>query len=139
MATSIQGIGGRREAFNDLDLLVITGLVIELWKTKLQDRRLDTVCHEWERARAEYAPGVIDLKLGSIASDTDKRKAMLEMLSLVKAHLLGQGETIAAAVLNNQLRVPGVRFSNYKTSVLLTSACRLATLLGREEEDEIKP
>jgi hypothetical protein len=135
MATSIQIVGSKHEAFNDLDLLVIVGLLVNRLRASPPDGMLDKDRREWERVLAQYAPGCIDLKLGALSADFGKKRAMFVALSLVNEDLLRRGELILGTTLNREVDVPGVRFSDYKTSTLLLVARKLAMLLGHAEDD----
>jgi hypothetical protein len=77
--------------------------------------------------------------LDSISLDADKRQAVLDALSSVETDLLSRGEMIAATILNRDFGVPGVKFGDYKTSLLLAAARRLATLLRSPEASAITP
>jgi hypothetical protein len=131
MATSIQSCGTSRQTFNDLDLLVITGLVMD-YLDRTGHGPLDDVCRDWKRLREEYAPGIIDLALTSVFKDANKREAMISALSAIEQALLEHGPYISAARLNEHFHVRGVRFADYDTSLLLSAARQLKMLLATD-------
>jgi len=130
MAHSIQLIGEKAEAFNDLDLLVLVGLMIsELEHNAGEYSALRPYIDIWSESRFAYAPGVIDLRLNDAVSRAGGRDQLEQLLSAVERRLESFGEIVPASKLNSQWPVPGVTFHDYSTSLVENAINKLKRLI----------
>jgi hypothetical protein len=130
MATSIQVIRDQAEMFNDLDLLVLLRMMVEeVQRNPSQYHSIGQLAASWDESCSNYGPGVIDLKLGSVASTAAQSEIIL-LLSGLEKKLGRLGAVISAATLNERWAVPGVQFQDYSTSNLIAAIRKLRNLLN---------
>ena len=130
MATSIQTIFEKAEMFNDLDLLVLLRMMVEEVKQNpSQYCSLGDLAAAWDETCSNYGPGVIDLKLESVAS-TPAQSELTLLLSTLEDNLDRLGSVIPATTLNDRWAVPGVRFKDYTTSKLIAAIGKIRNLLN---------
>jgi hypothetical protein len=130
MATSILVVGQRAELFNDLDLLVLLGLILE----EMEDEpghypSLQSRASTWADCRESSGPGTIDLDLESLVQNAQAKRDLLELLSAVTRKLDVVGPYIPADVLNSRYAVRGVRFNDYSTARLSGAMEKIQNLL----------
>lgn len=130
MASSIQVVAGRAEIFHDLDLLALMSLVqAEIGDTIDAYPLLVSVRTAWLESLVGYGPGAIDLGLEQLAADSRAVGQFQEVLARVRSRLLRFGDAVPDVLLMKHCRSPGVFFSNYSTSMLVTALDRLDALL----------
>lgn len=131
MATSIQVVSGRAEAFKDLDLLVLTCLMNqEVAARRGQYPFVAPFVRLWIRELGTYGPGTVHLRLDEILSSEPAAMELTNLLDAADAAVSAFGTTVPGALLNANCSVAGVRFSDYPTA-LLTDAVRRLRLLVR--------
>jgi len=131
MATSIQTVGERAEAFNDLDLIAIVRLLGQEAAARPGEySAITAVLARWERNLAAYGPGTIDLNFNDLASSDKRRSELILLLAAVDKGVGQFGKTIPSSVLNDRCAVPGVTFQDYPISLLRLAMTRLRGLLG---------
>jgi len=130
MAHSIQSVGERFEILKDLDLLILTGMMVQQVKAK-PDRfaSLQDFAEGWHRCRTSYGPGCIHLALDQIASDASTKTEFLDLLSEVERRLAVLGPRLDAATVNRCWGVRGVEFYDCETSRLVSPLQKLRALV----------
>jgi hypothetical protein len=130
MAHSIQVVDGRAEAFNDLDLIALVGLMAQEMKRGTPGHEmLEPLMADWRARLAFYGPGTIDLKLDGVISSSALREQVVSLLAAVESRVRAFGDAVPAPVLNELRMVPGVRFHDHATSTLVSAIIRLRALL----------
>ena len=130
MANSIQEFGGKTKTFEDLDLLVVALLVLKCLSTAPKNGLPGKLTESWRRMLSSYGPGVIDLELGSLIRSSDERAMFLNVLQQVEGNLSEYGDFVPASTLNKLATIPGgVRFSDYRSDLIVTTLNSLAELL----------
>lgn len=131
MATSIQTAGDRVENLDDMDLLVLLGLLVEELNAR-RDRYSALWEQEalWRRCRTETGPGTIDLELDRIVGDPVSVEQLARLLDSVASRLSTLGTTIPGTTLNTGYPVPGVRFNDFPTSRIQAVLSSVRRLVG---------
>ena len=95
MASSLQIYAGRHERFNDIDLLIITSMVIDvIHEHQSTYHSLAESVKYWEENITGYAPGIIRLNLDEELYQDAARHAFLLVLTEVRAKLVSFGGSI---------------------------------------------
>lgn len=117
--------------FHDMDLLLLLRMMVEKVRSA-PDRyeSLRSIAGGWERSWKYYGPGVLDLELDSIASDSVKKAEFVELLGdLENSYLVPEGVWPADTV-NQRWGVKGVKFSDYPSSRLLEAVAKIRALIS---------
>ena len=138
MASSLQIYAGRHERFNDIDLLIITSMVIDfIHEHQSTYHSLAESVKYWEENITGYAPGIIRLNLDEELYQDAARHAFLLVLSEVRAKLASFGESIPIESLKSlaMYRLWGgygtITFSQpQRTDQLLATVANLEKLVG---------
>jgi hypothetical protein len=135
MAHSIQVFEQRSKSFNDLDLLIIIAFVITVISKDPDQFGLSKVCDRWSAALKSYGPGILDMELDSLTCSPSERFAMVGVLDKIRAQLEVFGTKIPAAVLNELVQIPGVKFHDYPVESATKAIDDLKKLLVDYETD----
>jgi hypothetical protein len=130
MAHSIQAYKGKTEVINDLDLLIIMGFVLKIVNQSPEFRGLRNLVAQWQESLREYGPGIIDLKLEQFVQGPNEVSEFGALLSTVLNQVSYYHEAIPADVLNKQLSVLGVTFSDCKVSSVEEAVKKLQALIA---------
>lgn len=136
MAHTIQTYRGRMKYFNDIDLLLITSLIIEnIDEHQTSYHSLAQSARYWEGRLAGYAPGVIILDFDKELNEEAARRAFLSVLSKVQAKLVSFGDSIPVEFLRSLIKRGGNDtvikfFKPGKTDQLLATVADLEELIG---------
>jgi hypothetical protein len=130
MAHSIQVVGDRHEVFEDMDLLVVLGLLLEeLSERPERYARLARLRDVWTECRTGFGPGTIDLELDEVAAHPASKNELLDLLAATEGRLSSYDAVIPGHVLNAQCGVRGVYFNDFPTDRVAESIQRLVQML----------
>jgi hypothetical protein len=135
MAWSIQVVAGKSEVLHDLDILALLSLI----QTEIDSNidgysALASFESAWRESLETYGPGTLELDLERLSSDPQGVAQFRHLLSKVRSRLVSFGELVPAVAITTGRRNHGVRFSDYKTSMLVAALDQLETLLQHGEE-----
>ncbi|MCC6149983.1 MAG: hypothetical protein IT461_07020 [Planctomycetes bacterium] len=95
MGWTTQVVGVRHALFEDTTLLVVARMVVDEWsRTPAAFPSVSPHLERWHLQWAQYAPGVVDLNLETIASSYFATKELLQLLGIVEAQLQKRGPAI---------------------------------------------
>lgn len=129
MAHSIQKFEDRRRSLDDSDLIVILGFAFEGLRVTSRFPHLKSMADEWRRSLGNYGPGVLNLKLPQYLENCAARNEFCELLDWVEAQVQQYSDKIPAVRLNELIEVPGIRFLDYHTDLLIKTLSDLRRLV----------
>lgn len=130
MAHSIQSLGDEAAIIDDLDLLILIGMMID----EVNDRSseyssLRPFSENWHALRISAGPGTLDLCLETLVDDKTATSELIELLSAIAKQVKQYGEHIPAELANAKWATDGVRFYDYPTSRVASAIQTLNDLI----------
>ena len=131
MAHSIQVMGGRAEAFDDLDLIALLGLLgLEVESAPHAHLHVAPLIAVWQRDLETYAPGTIELNLEAVKRSAAQEAELALLLDSVARHARRYGRNVPAQVLSSRCKAPGVTFFDYPAARIHEAIRRLRDMIG---------
>lgn len=129
MGTSIQTIDQHSAILNDVDLLILMGLMVnQVSENPEAYSALDGFCRQWIHSRETYGPGTLDLNLQEISTEERSRIQFLRLLEDLKKRGLQNPTVLSADFLNTHFKVKGVRFFDCDADRILLAIDKLLAL-----------
>ena len=130
MTHSIQFVKGKVEILNDLDLLLVLGIMIDEIEENRRYSSLKRFVPCWDKCRKSSGPGTLDLRLESVALDVETKQEFVDLLAEIKNSIASEGSTIGADKINERWGIPGVEFASYESASIIATVKRLCHLVS---------
>lgn len=130
MAQSIQTIGDHAAIIDDLDLLILIGIMIdEVNAGSTEYLSLRSFSKHWHESRKFAGPGTLDLCLDTLVDDTTAKSELSALFVAIEKKVEQYGEHIPSELSNRKWATEGIRFQDYPISRVVSAIHKLSDLI----------